>query len=154
MTRRKIVKSIASGLAGSFVSRNNDLDGYWGMGKLCLLCSDSSIGGILIDLTGDVDNLGNNTIVSSIRNHYSAMLRHMLSKANVDPSLVKSATVNVVFGTAGELPEPTFNTWGDVFLCTVEIVDDLGRSHRVSLAGRCGPHDAKRESRSARAARF
>jgi hypothetical protein len=34
MARRKEFKNIANGLICSFVSRNNDVYGYWGIGKL------------------------------------------------------------------------------------------------------------------------
>ena len=36
MAKSKELKNIASGLYGSFISRNNDVRGYWGVGKLCL----------------------------------------------------------------------------------------------------------------------
>lgn len=34
MARRKEFKTIANGLLSSFISRNNDVYGYWGIGKL------------------------------------------------------------------------------------------------------------------------
>ena len=35
MSSRKQLKGIAAGLASTFVSRNNDLDGYWAVGVIC-----------------------------------------------------------------------------------------------------------------------
>jgi hypothetical protein len=155
MSRRRSIKSIASGLAGSFISRNNDVDGYWGIGMLCLLCRQNSLETISISLLGEeTEPLASDELVRGIKDHYSEKLSQMLSKAKIEPSWVRSATVSLVFGTSGELPEPPLSTWGGAFLCTVEIMDDLGQSRTASLAGRCGPHDAKRESRSARAVGF
>ena len=34
MSAYKQLKGIAAGLAGTFISRNNDVDGYWGMGVI------------------------------------------------------------------------------------------------------------------------
>ena len=35
MSTRRELKSVAHALAGSFISRYNDLEGYWGLGVLC-----------------------------------------------------------------------------------------------------------------------
>jgi hypothetical protein len=35
MPSSRKLKSVAAGLLGSFVSRNNDIGGYWGIGVLC-----------------------------------------------------------------------------------------------------------------------
>ena len=45
MARRKEIKGIIDGLISSFISRNNDLNGYWAMGKLCgfLIQSNSRV---------------------------------------------------------------------------------------------------------------
>ena len=37
MPRSARLTNIANGLCGSFVSRNNDVEGYWAIGKLRLL---------------------------------------------------------------------------------------------------------------------
>jgi hypothetical protein len=42
--------SIASALHGSFISRNNDVAGYWGIGKLCLLAQQHTTTIVRLDL--------------------------------------------------------------------------------------------------------
>ena len=41
--------------------------------------------------------------------------------------LIAEARITLNFGTSGELPEPPRITWGESFVCTVEVVDDKGR---------------------------
>jgi len=52
MVRRKILNGVAAGLASSFVSRNNDIDGSWGMGKLYLVAASGDDGSrtVVLDL--------------------------------------------------------------------------------------------------------
>lgn len=44
------LKNIANGLLSSFMSRNNDVYGYWGIGKLCSFILDKKLNSIEIDL--------------------------------------------------------------------------------------------------------
>jgi hypothetical protein len=44
------IKNVASGLYGSFISRNNDVAGYWGIGKLCLLVQNRKTTTVQLDL--------------------------------------------------------------------------------------------------------
>jgi hypothetical protein len=46
----KNLKGIAGGILGSFLSRNNDLDGYWGMGILRLLAQEHGVEMVYLDL--------------------------------------------------------------------------------------------------------
>lgn len=50
MSKRKQFKNIINGLLCSFISRNNDVDGYWGIGKMYALMVKSKSLKIEIDL--------------------------------------------------------------------------------------------------------
>lgn len=50
MPRRKDLKHIASALGASFISRYNDVGGYWGIGKLCLLSYQYNHSSVCIDV--------------------------------------------------------------------------------------------------------
>jgi hypothetical protein len=50
MPRGARLTNIARGLCGSFVSRNNDLDGYWSIGKLRSLADRYGRAAVLIDV--------------------------------------------------------------------------------------------------------
>lgn len=49
-SKKRILKHIASGLISSFISRNNDVYGYWGIGKLCSFILDKNLNSVEIDL--------------------------------------------------------------------------------------------------------
>ena len=127
MSRRRSLKGIAGGLMGSFVSRNNDVAGYWGMGMLCLLSRDVAKPSITVELVGAKESSdASHFVVKSIAETYSTMLQTMLSRAKVNPTWVKQAKVLVEFGSSGKLPAPPLNAWGEPFICTLTILDDLG----------------------------
>jgi hypothetical protein len=50
MTRRRELNGIAGNLLGSFVSRNNEVAGYWAIGKLCAIALQTANGEISIEL--------------------------------------------------------------------------------------------------------
>lgn len=50
---RNALKSIAAGVLGSFVSRNNDFNGYWAIGQLYSIALRSPARTVSISLTGD-----------------------------------------------------------------------------------------------------
>lgn len=154
MKRRRDLKGIAGGIAGSFVSRNNDVDGYWAMGLLCELSRHMNISSITIELENPELSRPATDLVNRISGGYRKMLHHMLAQRGLEVRMVKRAYISVEFGTSGGLPTPPLNTWGGPFLCTVGITDDLGQERTVDVAGRCGPHDPRKESRSTRAEGF
>ena len=146
MPRRKALKGIASGILGSFISRNNSVDGYWGIGKLCLFAKESQRSSITISLLGSTDSDSyNSTVVAVIAGHYGDLVQTHLHRAGIVLSRVRNVEITVAFGASGILPTPPLSTWGSPFLCTVEITDDLGRVWSVSRSGRCAPHDPNKE---------
>jgi len=50
MGSRKEFKAIAHGLVESFISRNNDVSGYWGIGKLYSHIVSTGVKDLKIDL--------------------------------------------------------------------------------------------------------
>ncbi len=98
MTRRKVLKGIAKAIVGSFVSRKNDLNGYWGMGMLCPLAQNLGTSLITINLVGNNKEVESSPIVKPIAERYSSMLLDILVKATVNPSWVQQAVVAIEFG--------------------------------------------------------
>lgn len=50
MPSRRIFKSIAHNLLGSFVSRNHDFNGYWALGQLYTISHEAQTLCVVIDL--------------------------------------------------------------------------------------------------------
>lgn len=150
MARRKDLKNAASGLLGSFISRNNDVGGYWGIGKLCLLAHRQGARTARLDLLEKSITPASAEFSSSVA-EYAERLHERLAARDIPRDWLTSATIEVDFA-----PDPPTGirvprvSWGDLFKLTVTIVDDVGRSHAVSGYGYCAPHDSRRESRSMR----
>ena len=120
--RRKELKNIAGGIVGSFISRNNDIDGYWGLGILYRFANQRQVDMIQLDLL-------NLTITSKV--------------TNMD-GLFGTTKFNQEY-------EEKYHAWrsalGDPCLCTCEIKVNDGRVYSVTVGTNCWPHDPEREMR-------
>jgi hypothetical protein len=144
--------NIASGLCGSFASRNNDLDGYWAIGKLRSLAEHYGRTTVLLDV-----------LTSSIHPSSSefapvlARYRHLLAKlahfSGIRLEEITAARITLDFAPA---PWPRIGyykpQWGDQFTVTVTINADDRAAGIVRYAGYCRSHDPARERRSTRSA--
>ena len=151
MPTRRIIKSVVNGLLGSFVSRNNDIDGYWGLGKLRSLSELYNTTSITINLKPKHGRIESQHISLNVTTqHYASMLVSIIERCGLPSAYIADARIIVDFVVPPTLPEPPKYTWGEPFLCTVVIIDDTGREWRASHTGRCGRHDPEREMRSTR----
>ena len=147
MRHRRALKGIACGFIDSFVSRNNDVSGYWGIGKLYREALERPASSICIELL-DPTGLPDGSASRAVQSHYLGRLAHLASKAGVSLS---QARVLVEFGTFGSCAPPRWQSNGDPFVCTISLVDSKGQTYEAARAGHCSPHDPTRESRSNRA---
>ncbi|WP_426339204.1 hypothetical protein ACN9MZ_23105 [Pseudoduganella sp. S-14] len=148
MARRRELKNIASGLLCSFISRNNDVGGYWGIGKLCLLAQDSATTGVEIDLLSKTV-LPESTEFSKLLQGYNSFLQRHLAARNIPDCWIASAIVELDFNPK-EQPEKQVPiiTWGKLFKLSVTILDDRSRKHTVSTYSYCAPHNSRKEHQS------
>ena len=147
MRRRRALKGVAYGLVDTFVSRNNDVSGYWGIGRLCREALERQVSSVSIDLLGN-NSLGLGPVAQAIRLHYVSRLEHMALNAGVSLS---QAQVVVEFGTFGANSPPQVYSYGDPFQCTISLVGKNGGAYAAVRTGRCSPHDPAAENRSNRA---
>ena len=154
MARRKELKNIASGLYGSFISRNNDVGGYWGIGMLCLLAQQSGVQIVRIDLLAKSITPASSEF-SKLVSGYSSILKKHLSAKGIPENWLASAIIELDFK-----PEPPSGkhipiaTWGSLFNLVVCIADDMKKNHTISGYSYCGPHNPRKESKSAGTERF
>ena len=151
MAKRRELKNIACGIISSFNSRNNDVDGYWGIGKLYKFSISKSTDTVMMDLlnkttspqTGEFDLL---------LSHYYDMLLNQVSSRRLTMDWIVKATITVSFD---QEYQKIHHYWGSAIgkpcICKCEIIDDNGRIHSGVIGNNCRPHDPKREQRSARA---
>ena len=151
MPRRKLLKSVASGLLGSFLSRNNDYDGYWALGLLYQLALERETRSISIELIGNTNNsTPTNPLIDEISTRYRALFISMLEKAGFNKGNALTVVIELEFGTARKIHFQHFRTHGEALFCSVTITDEQQHAWRVEGGGKCAPHDPAKESRSTR----
>ena len=148
MPRRSELNGIADGMLGSFVSRNNDIDGYWAIGKLCAHAIQNGVTSVDVDLVAQTISPVNNAFQPMLE-RYARMLSEKLRTNGLQPSILAAAKLRLTFDF--QLPGSSpLRTRSAQFESTLELSDDLGRAHIARRGGNTRPHDPRREVRSRR----
>jgi hypothetical protein len=150
MTRRRELIDLAAGITGSFVSRNNDVGGYWSLGLLRSLADRIGISALQFDLMA-ATAYPHDPIAATVAQVYHYKLKDQLTRRRIQDFLA-TAVLTVEFGVQAN-PSAPAPTYGDPVRCTVLLVDRQDREHRCTRWTTCAPHNPARESRSARADR-
>jgi len=95
MAKRKLFKNIANGVLSSFVSRNNDVQGYWGIGKLYSLMINKDTYEIEIDLIKQNIAPSNSEFNDMIK-YFSQQLFNQMFKQNLKRSFLKEAKIELI----------------------------------------------------------
>jgi len=150
MGRRKL-NGIAAGLATSFISRNNDMDGFWSLGLLRLFADRRQRHSLCLDImSGRTDP--DDQLLARVCRTYQSALDRQLTAHKLDRALVVEAEILVSFDTPRlSVKAPAAATYGSPFSCVVRILDDRKKEHTHTVIAYCAPHDPQRERRSARA---
>src|SRR5262245_36563398 len=136
MSRRKQFRGICHDILETFVSRYNDLDGYWALGQYVAFLNGLGESQIQFKLNSSIvvpESAGFNASAAYYR---GAIFRMM--EANAMPRIwFADATIklSIVASTRA--------------ICDIEIVSDLGRSYRAERLVDVRPHDPLRERRRA-----
>jgi hypothetical protein len=149
--------SVADNLGRSFVSRNNDIDGWWGVGVVvaALAASERSLHIDLLtgqsqpDLTQEASGL--RLLPATWATRFNSLIERQKVR-----SRVAAASLNLQFlpiegpvdgyiqtSRATEPPMPLYS-----YSCSVQIRDVRGRTFARDQAGYCHPHDERAEQRS------
>lgn len=150
MSRSKILKGVADGLLGTFVSRNNDIDGYWGLGVLRLYAEKHLLSTVTVDMLHSLESVKSHSPVEIAEAKYQNWLRNALDKSRVEPSRVIEAKIDLRFSTFDEFPKIVRYTRGQPFVCSVKIVTRNGKVYSATRTGCCEAHDPTKERRSVR----
>lgn len=147
MSRNGRLKNIATGLCGSFASRNNDLGGYWAIGKLRLLTEQYSQSAVSLNVLTGAIQPPSSEFAQPLAD-YHCLLQKLASRSGIRPEEITAAIISVDF-----LPHPWPRAsyykqqWGEQFLLTVTVCADGIADGICRHAGYCRPHDPDRESR-------
>jgi hypothetical protein len=152
MPRGARLANIASGLCGSFASRNNDLDGYWSIGKLRWLAERYGRTTVLLDvLTSSIHP--SSSEFESVLVRYRSLLTKLADLSGIRLEEITAAHITLDFAPP---PWPRISyykpQWRNQFTLTVTINADSRTPGIGHYAGYCRSHDPTKESRSARSA--
>lgn len=145
MPRSARLTNIANGLCGAFASRNNDLAGYWAIGKLRSLADRCSTSTVSLDLLA-LSIQPPSSEFGQLLADYQRLLQKLASRSGVPLDAIHAATMSVDF-----LPRPWSRAihcqqhWGEQFLLTVTIRGDGRADGIMRHGGYCRPHDPTRE---------
>jgi hypothetical protein len=148
MARREFL-DVAAAIAGSFVSRNNDVDGYWSLGLLRSYADHHKLRSLRFDILAP-DAVQGRGLLTLISDTYRGVLVRQLAVRKIARATLSKAEIALTFNP--EAPNlPTAPTYGAPFFCVVRLTDYRGREYERSLLGCCAPHNQLRELRSSRA---
>jgi hypothetical protein len=149
---RRDIKGIASGLLGSFVSRNNDVGGFWAIGKLLAAMRDARVTEVVVDLLAGTmtPHLAE---FERMAREYCVHLELRMAGCGLKPGQIAKAEVRVVFDAGVAVARPASSLPGSPFQCSIHFTDDLGNEHVASHTGAARPHDRHKETQSRRTER-
>ncbi len=150
MGRRIELGSIASGLIGSFNSRNNDVAGYWAIGKLHKFVEKEVSKVVLVDLLSGSMHPPSSEFNALIKT-YQARLTSYLKARDLCPDWILSVEITAVFETEFEKKNHySYPALGKPYKLKCDILDDKGKHHVAYAYGFSKPHDPSMELRSGR----
>ncbi|MCG9737633.1 hypothetical protein L1D32_05640 [Shewanella insulae] len=154
MARRNELGSIASGLIGSFNSRNNDVDGYWGIGKLHKFVENVSKKEVSIELLSGNISPKTNEFDSLIKFYRNRLEAHLKARS-IPNSWIVAVEFTALFETEYEKKHHYWRSGlGKAYKLKCDILDDNGRHHIAYAYNNSRPHDPTRETRSCREVGF
>lgn len=150
MPRSARLTNIASGLCGAFASRNNDLDGYWSIGKLRSLADQHGPRTVSLDVLASSMQPWASGFEPVLARHRQ-LLAKLADISGIRLEDISGASIVLDFAPP---PRPRASYYapdcGDPFDLTVRIEVDGRAAGIVRHAGYCRPHDPGQETRSTR----
>jgi len=162
MAKRRELKSVAHNFLDHFVSRNNDINGWWGMGVLYKWCVDHEVNETQINLLSRSNGFSS---------HYHKRFAKILRSYEIPSTYVKAAILNLEFDQKTDdiisvaldkmiecgrtsFGSPTTHTamlayLGEAYTCKIIIETDLNHEFTKQIQGRCRVHNPERERRRA-----
>jgi hypothetical protein len=147
MGRRELL-DLAGAVAGSFVSRNNDVDGYWSLGLLRSYADSERLKSLRFNiLNGHAEPP--DPLLLRVAEAYRQVLARQLTIRRIANDVVLKAEIVLTFDR--DAPNaPSAATYSAPFFCTVQFTDRHDRELARTLVQHCVPHNPQTEVRSMR----
>lgn len=145
MGRRTEIKGSLFGLLGLFIGRNNDLGGYWAMGKINRFMRREG----LSQLHFDLQNYGveqEDIEMKILGRRFSIYLANRLQAQDLT---LQAAHLRLTFFPDSP-QKPLYAPGPDRFDCSLQVVNDLGREFSGQLQVWCRQHNPNTELKSGR----
>ena len=157
MTTRRVLQGVGNNFLSSFISRNNDCNGYWGIGKLYKFALARGSTQIKINLL-NLESKPRKSVPQHLSIQYRDRLKLLLDKHAIPETWVVETQLDLQFSPympivslVSSIFSPTGQDYkGDAFDCVLALKDDLGKVHQSKASGYCWPHDPALESQSLR----
>lgn len=148
--KRKRLKVVAGNVLDYFISRNNDISGYWAMGVLHRFALNHRVSTIQLDLLNRVIEPTHPHLASCL-DYPALLLNRILINNGLSIDVVSRAIIVIEFQVTYDAKRHGISTgYGDPFTCRLIIDDDLGQRRTAFIGGRCAPHNPVLEHRSTR----
>jgi hypothetical protein len=149
MLRKSEIRNIAHGLLGTFISRNNDIDGYWGLGILREMANNTGQTKIEIDLLIDLlDESAHDHRIQACKAHHRKWLAEMIERKGEEIAALSEARICVRFiDSFDEYPDLRRYTRGLPFECAVQLGTGPQNICSAVEIGVCAPHDPNKDLR-------
>ena len=132
MGRRKELKDICNDLLDSFVSRYNDIDGYWALGKFQAFLQTTYEEGLQFHLTREK---GKESDFQQTLDYYRLSFQRHLKVRNLSDAWVDCAVITVVSQSSSQLD------------CVLQVRADNGREFQAKRVVEVRPHKPECELR-------
>lgn len=147
MARRREFVGIAKAVLASFISRNNDVGGYWGIGRLCRHAQALGVATLDIDLL-DAAGKSPGADFDPIIGEFRRMFLQQCEAQPVPLEWLRSARISIRFDGTVLNASPDETAPRDMsFTCSVILEDDTGKTRQSSASGHCWPTDPATEYR-------
>lgn len=130
MGRRKELKGICNDLLDSFVSRYNDIDGYWALGKFQALLQTTHEEQLQFQLTREK---GKESVFQQTLDYYRLSFERHLEVRNLSDEWVDRAVITVESQSSSQLD------------CVLKIKADNGLEFEEKRVVTARPHKPERE---------
>ncbi len=150
MGHRKELKNIANSIIYSFKSRNNDIDGYWELGKLYKFANSMNTDTVELDLLSLKIKPESKEFFHLVES-WQSKLSLKLNSRKIPFSWLSSATIVIKFD---QKYDEKYHFWdssiGEHCTCFCKLVTDNGSVYTITTGTNCRPHDPIKECRSNR----
>lgn len=143
MAKRKQFKNIANGILTSFISRNNDVCGYWGIGKLYALMVKSECFSIEIDLINKTISPKDEEFSYRVSEYSKYLFKRMLIH-KIQDDFLKESKIQII-GSPNEPILSLGKTAPHKMICKIVIIDNLNKEYKLEKNVWCRKHNPKSE---------